>query len=328
MRLFNLIVGLMTCYIGLSGQPSFGKSSGQARDLVLLPGDSEARHQIKSLLELDSRYQLGSEWGKKTLTRSGLSSYPPSFQKAALATLRVGGATGFYVGKYNGYHLVATNHHVMPRASSCLGRDVQFKLLGKSFVCKKFFGHWTDIDFALFAIDVKNPEDIELLSEVSLNMDFDSDLYPGQELLTIGFGVANNPVRRIVGNMDSDCKVFSEQGDFRFMSDPDILNPGPYKAWSFALGCDVSHGDSGSAIVDRESGKVVGIIWTGKIPKVSRVQNSDYLSQILSENSPEIWMELNYAVPASKIKEILQEIIDQGNLDDDTSTTLQSFVSR
>ena len=215
----------------------------------------------------------------------------------------------------------------MPRASSCLGRSVKFKLLQKSFVCKKFFGHWTDIDFALFAIDVRKQEDVQLLSKFSLDIDFNAELYPGKELLTIGFGVANNPIRRIVGTMDSDCKVFSEQGDYRFMADPDVLNPGPYKAWSFALGCDVSHGDSGSAIVDRENGKVVGIIWTGKIPKDSKVQDSDYLTQVLEENSPEIWTELNYAVPASKIREVLQNIIDSGSLDEDTSETLQNLVA-
>ncbi|MFK7824118.1 MAG: serine protease [Oligoflexales bacterium] len=328
MRRIRLLTGLMIFYFGLSSQLCLGLGFSDPGELVLLPGDHEIRIDLKNLLELDARYQLGSEWGKKALSRRNLNKYPPSFQKAALATLRVGGATGFYIGEYNGYHLVATNHHVMPRESACLGRDVKFKLLEKSFVCKKFFGHWTDIDFALFAIEVNKSEDIELLSRVKLDVDFNSDLYPGQELLTIGYGVANNPIRRIVGTMDSDCKVFSEQGEFRFMADPDVLNPGPYKAWSFALGCDVSHGDSGSAIVDRESGKVVGIIWTGKIPKDSKVQDSEYLSQILEENSPEIWIDLNYAVPASKIREILQNIIDQGDLDEDISATLQNFISR
>ena len=328
MKLFPFFTGFLVSYFVFSSQVCLGSGDQDSKELVLLPGDHEVSVDSKSLLELDSRYQVGSEWGKKALTREGLDAYPPSFRKAALATLRVGGATGFYVGEYNGYHIVATNHHVMPRASSCLGRSVRFKLLEKSFVCKKFFGHWTDIDFALFAIEVNKPEDVTLLSKIKLSMDFNSQPFPGQELLTIGFGVANNPVRRIVGNIDSDCKVFSEQGDFRFMADPDVLNPGPYKAWSFALGCDVSHGDSGSAIVDRESGQVVGIIWTGKIPKASKVQNSDYLDDMLASNSPEIWMELNYAVPASKIKEFLQSLINRGSLDQDTTETLAQFISQ
>ena len=82
-------------------------------DLVLLPGDHEIRLDQKNLIQLDARYQVGSEWGKKPLSREGLKAYPASFKKAALATLRVGGATGFYIGEYNGYHLVATNHHVI-----------------------------------------------------------------------------------------------------------------------------------------------------------------------------------------------------------------------
>lgn len=326
MNRFPLLTAILISLFCLIPQACLSLGFGDPSDLVFLPGDHEISRDLKSLLNLDIRYQLGSEWGKKAVKFDDVSSYPLSFQKAALATVKVGGATGFYIGEHNGYHLVATNHHVLPRRGACLGRKVKFDMLGKSFVCKKFFGHWTDIDFALFAIDVKSQEDAQALSAISIDMDFYSQVYQGQKLLTIGFGAANNPRRQLVGNIDADCKVFSQAGDYRFMDDPDVLNPGSYKAWSFALGCDVSHGDSGSAIVDRLSGKVVGIIWTGKIPKKSKVQDSAYLSQMLSNNSPEIWMELNYAVPATKIKEVLQNLIDRGNLDEITTSTLQQLL--
>ena len=101
------------------------------------------------------------------------------------------------------------------------------------------------------------------------------------------------------------------------------LNPADYKAWSFAVGCDASHGDSGSAMVDRESGKVVGIIWTGKFPKVENVQHSDYLNKMLASNSAEIWQELNYAVPSMKIQMIIQATILNEKLDSKVKTILQ-----
>ena len=99
------------------------------------------------------------------------------------------------------------------------------------------------------------------------------------------------------------------------MPDPDALNPGTYDAWSFANGCDVSHGDSGSAMVDRKTGKPIGLIWTGKIPKSPKVQQSQYLNEILQKQSPEIWTELSYAVPAAKIREVLQAASNDSNTD-------------
>ena len=39
-----------------------------------------------------------------------------------------------------------------------------------------------------------------------------------------------------------------------------------------------------SAMVDRTTGEVVGIIWTSKIPKSDRVQNSDFLKTSRSTN--------------------------------------------
>lgn len=96
------------------------------------------------------------------------------------------------------------------------------------------------------------------------------------------------------------------------MSDPDELNTGRHQVWSFANGCDVSHGDSGSAMVDLQTGEVVGLIWTGKIPKSTRVQSSEYLEELIENPNEDIWNELSYAVPAAKIKEVLLKRIQNG----------------
>jgi hypothetical protein len=130
----------------------------------------------------------------------------------------------------------------------------------------------------------------------------------------------------MVANGDSDCKVFSPTQDFRLMPDPDALNPGTYDAWSFANGCDVSHGDSGSAMVDRKTGRPVGLIWTGKIPKSPQVQSSRYLAELAAGQSEEIWTELSYAVPASKIKEVLLSALSEGSVSPEDSALLAKVV--
>lgn len=312
--LFFLLLTFLFTKIAIAREP----------DIVLMPGDSGVDN--KSLLSLDLRYQIGSEWGKKEITLKNLKKYPQHFRNAARATVRVSGGTGFYLGKFQGKHLLASNHHVLPNAQSCLGKDVHFKILNKKYKCTKYFGHWTNIDFSLFSIDVEDEEDEIILEQNKLEFNFDQELRQNQELLTIGFGIANNPLRRLVGDTSKDCKVFSKLGEYKFMSDPDAYNPGSYKAWSFALGCDVSHGDSGSAIVDRNSGKVVGIIWTGRIPKSSKVQSSKYLDNLLKTDSSEIWTELNYAVPAEKIKEFLLEQVALNSFSKEDEEVLLQFL--
>jgi hypothetical protein len=243
---------------------------------------------------------MGDEWGKSVVTLQRLQNETPAFRRAALATARVGGATGFYLGKIGGRHLMATNHHVFTSAGNCASSLIRFPLQNISANCIEIFGSWPEIDLAIFSVQLSAAAEAEL-AVVGRNFAFDQDVYLGEPLLTIGFGVASNNARNMVANQDSDCKVFSQRDEYRLMADPDELNPGPYKAWSFANACDVSHGDSGSAMVDRVTGDVVGIIWTGRIPKISSVQSSDYLSSLLNTRSEVIWDQLSYAVPAVKM---------------------------
>jgi len=60
-----------------------------------------------------------------------------------------------------------------------------------------------------------------------------------------------------------ECQVFSR--DTRLLKDPDTLNPIKYEVQSFLHGCDVSHGDSGSHILDRDSLEVVGPFFLGQL---------------------------------------------------------------
>lgn len=275
-------------------------------------------------------YQIGDEWGKATVTPEIYAGRGGAFKRAAVATARVGGATGFYLGKFNGHHMMATNHHVMPNGRFCdLHRNVKFPIMGKQFACEKYFGHWTAIDLALFSITVTSKEDEEKLERVGRNFNFHANIYPGEELVTIGFGMFRNESRSLVFNDDGDCKVFSEKNDFRFINDPDRINPAEYKAWSFVTGCDVSHGDSGSAIVDRQSGDVLGIIWTTATQKPDRIRSSKYLDEALKKQSDDVWNWLSYAVPAQKIKAYLEEFLAANpSSDQDLVNTLHELLEK
>ncbi len=270
-------------------------------------------------------YQIGSEWGKKVVGAGDLEKSDPIFKRLAFATARYGTATAFYLGMFNGQHVMATNYHVA-EAYGCKS-TANMLMLGKKYPCKKLFGMWTDIDFALFAIEVPAKDEASLKA-VGQNFAFNLSIFPGQEIFTMGFCVAgNNGQKDLMVNQDSDCKVFSSRDEFRFMGAPDEFNPGPYKSWSFANGCDVSHGDSGSSFVDRKSGEIMGLVWTGRIPKSAKIQDSRYLDQLIKNQGDDIWAELTYSVPAIKIREHLRKVIADPKLDELTRKTIGEVIN-
>jgi len=268
-------------------------------------------------------YQIGDEWGKKPVTADMLASAGPVFERAAKATARYGGATAFYLGRFNGHFVMATNHHVS--GSECKG-EARFPLLNRSFSCERVYGDWPEVDLALFSIAVPAADEA-LLAPLGRDFAFDAPIYPGQKLLTIGFGVAGNGGRAMVADQDGDCVVFSRRGDFRLLADPDEFNPGDYRAWSFANGCDVSHGDSGSAFVDRRTGDVLGIVWTGRFPKSEAVGRSAYLLPLIGSDDPQVWSELTLSVPAAKMRERLQAAVAALPAGSDEAATLAAVLA-
>ncbi|MBS1958324.1 MAG: trypsin-like peptidase domain-containing protein [Bdellovibrionales bacterium] len=262
-----------------------------------------------------SDYRVGDVWGKHHVFESDLPAKSRVYQRMAMATgyIQVGG-TGFYLGQYNGANVVATNHHVCPTARDCVGQKIEFRLLHRVYKITKVYQSLANVDLALLEIDVPSA-DAPALKNIGKMFSVRKNTYRGEPLLTIGFGVGGNPQNYMMGTDDSDCKVFSGNGEYRHLADPDKYNPVGYRAWSFAHGCDISHGDSGSAMVDRNTGDIVGILWTGQIPKHKKYQKSANLDLLIKNPTSDVWTELNYAVTATKIGQYLYEQVqDNGAL--------------
>lgn len=271
-------------------------------------------------------YRIGDDWGKKEITGADMAKIP-ALARAAHATAKVGGATGFVIGKFGNEWVLATNYHVCSEAWDCEGRRVTFTLGNLRVPIKKFLRSYTAIDLALLTLEVAPGSTEETyLKKYARNFAFNEEFQAGEELVTVGYGTAGNPSQDLVGNWDSDCKIFSQSGDVRFMNDPDAFNPGSYSVWSIATGCDVSHGDSGSAMVSRSTGAVKGLIWTGKFPKIENIKRSTYLDEILKNNTQEIWTELNYMVPAQQILTVLKDSVQKDSLDPDVRAVIELVI--
>jgi hypothetical protein len=273
-----------------------------------------------------SDYQIGDEWGKKVVDSARRPETDPVYYRTVHATAFFNSATAFYLGRFVGQHVMATNHHVMSSDWECDGRSANFTVRKKRHRCKEFIGSWPEVDLALFTLET-NPEVDRDLQGVGGNFDFANSISADLPLLTAGFGVAGNASRQMVVNENADCRVISGDDEFRLLADPDRYNPATYKAWSFATGCSVSHGDSGSAVVSRQNGKVVGIVWTGAIPKEERVQRSSYLRELQLRRDEEVWSLLTYVVPAKKIAERLRRALTDGELTEEQQSLVRELLN-
>jgi hypothetical protein len=293
--LFGLAFLSSSCEAGQLGEPTFlgGRNSLEKVPLTAFLNGAVAD------------YQVGDIWGKTEMAR--LDQLPPYADKIAQVTARVGGGTGWFVGFFGGKGIMASNHHVCDGGRGCQkGSKVFFPLKNISLTVEDYYGSWTDTDIALFSVTVPSTQ-VEFFKDNARPFRFERDLTLDLPLMTFGFGVAGNSKRSLMGGFDEDCRVLSEET--RFIADPDEFNPGPYKVYSFANGCDVSHGDSGSAMVDRTNGDVVGIIWTGRIPKNKNAQSSDYIRQAQDSKSEFVWKEMSYGAPATEIKKVFQKVL-------------------
>lgn len=267
-------------------------------------------------------YQIGSQWGRKAFTAEDIDKIKPHLLQTAKSTAKFLGGTAFYLGYFDGKHIMATNYHVLPTALNCYSLSrADFVLEEFSLPCHKFLMSLPQIELSLFQVK-PNQAQAKKLKDLGVRFDPDSS---SRRLYGLGFGGHLNPSpgrRALLISDDEHCKEFSSE--IRLIKDPDNQNPVDYRVWSVAVGCDVSHGDSGAPVVN-ERGELVGIFWTGAFPKSSLMRNDNFLMGIES-NHPMIWKAFTYMVPFSKIREVFNTFLRQ-NPDHSMRGALKQFLN-
>jgi hypothetical protein len=299
---------------------------------------ASADHSPPTEAEVLAQLQIGPIWDKVEMDAVSLQQISEPLRRVALSTANFKHGTAFFVGIIDGNYVMATNAHVvandikdlLPGAIGKLTADpsgvcstphgyemsleqVRFGLQKKSFECQQLIGVWPSIELALFTIKV-DAADSAFFDGLGVRFDFSGPPAPGMALATFGYGEFMNPDIALMKVAGPFCKTFSPKGEFRFMSDPDEHSSGPYQVWSFAIGCNIAWGDSGSAIVDASTGHAIGLLWTGHYPKSKSVEDPKYLDYIMADQTPEIWSQLSYGSPALKIREVLRTEVKSGKL--------------
>jgi hypothetical protein len=251
-------------------------------------------------LSFAQKYQIGREWSRVPIFDR------PAYKNIAGSVGEISSsATLFYIGKIKKYHYAITNAHVCSSYSDCendfieffyhkspsgeglKGRVVKVALIEKS------------LDLALLKISFDNLKQIERLP---LALRLSNQAVSTQEpLMILGYGIHENQYGTLTVGDDQDCRTFDNQ--VRKIADPDRINPIPYRVYSLPIGCDASHGDSGSPILHKKTGGVIGLLWTGKVPKHKSMQLDTFRKLPLKF----LWSQLNYMVPAYLIRRKLEK---------------------
>lgn len=250
-------------------------------------------------------YTVGKSWDKKPIQK-----IPTKFHPYLQSIGEIGSsATTFYIGHARSKYYVITNSHVCPNKQYCLNKRVEFPYYRnqrgsslKAFVINTPIIE-TSLDFALLEIQFQN---LDTFSKPPMALKLSSKIPQYlQPLISSGYGSYENEYGVLKTEISGDCRVFSKANDLRRIADPDETNPFPFLVHSFLIGCDVSHGDSGSPILDLRTGKVLGLLWTGKMPKDKAIRTPNLTR--LPYNY--LWTQLNYAVPSFMIKRLINRYL-------------------
>lgn len=239
-------------------------------------------------------YRVGTEWSRTPVSNQIVQDLPTHEQHWVLRTGRArypgGSGTAFILGKHQNRWWALSNRHVFYSPAVCGVATFSFPMLEITARCVRRLEAWNEHDLAILEIeflDQPEPTDLPVLRLPS-SPSLDRSMW----LASAGFGVAGHENEiPLTLNRDTDCRAFS--------STPFDRQLGSEYVHSFAHGCDVSPGDSGSPIWERETGRWAGVVWSGIVPKSDLVQDSLELTRWLtlaeSQDSP-AWETLNFGV--------------------------------
>ena len=238
-----------------------------------------------------TNYINGDKWNRQPLKEAKI--HKNEINRVA----KVNNGSGFYLGRFNDKHIVATNNHVWEESNSCEKTTITFTSLNLKVPCKKLLHRWPEIDLALITIDYY--PSIDQLGTVTF-----SKIEPYQDLplLTIGRGSYKNDEDKLKVEQSEDCRILLDYSKLKKRKG----------VWTLPVGCDISAGDSGSPVYHLQTGELIGIVWGAmgrnfgySSSEIRELQQDPHFHNLLRQES-------SYIVP---FYQFLSTIIEQKLLD-------------
>ena len=279
-------------------------------------------HTSEPLEELKNANQIGDNWSRfhppysheaitQNLTSEG--------QKIVSSVGRLFG-TWIYLGRHKGEHIVATNEHVVQvlkkkqqqsrRPLSEYSITFSDSINNHQLAIGEVIGLWPEIDFALMTAKMVSPESQEFFAKNQAQIHEAHEIKKGTPLFIVGFGTKNNPNIEKTIALDGECRVFSNDGEYKSIRVQKALSPYATAVRAFAHGCDVSPGDSGSPIIHRETQKIIGVVKSSSYA-FPNYRTSGFMTELFQNPNEGIWQYMSYGVPISVIHQHLNSIKSQ-----------------
>ena len=248
-----------------------------ARSVRFQGGDVYSREKLK----IDELKEL-SEFTQSTIFRTG---------KVVNEAVRSVGTSSFLYATEDEY-VFLTNYHVMKSQRECDKSKVV--MLNQSYERKTLSCHRviavgdykSGSDHLVFTI--KKTESSTFISNLVEIRNFVNDTRIGDELSIVGFGGGRISKRKFdIGlSDDSDCVVLWGTSQIGFNKKE--MNS------VFFTGCDIRSGDSGSAVFNKRTGSLVGLLFAAA--NIKDPLTSDEIKRNLGSPYPRFYSHASYVI--------------------------------
>ena len=277
-------------------------------------------------------FRIGSQWSKVELkSLSDLKEISSEFHPVLKGTVQLMlGGSGVLLGKFEDKYVVASAAHICERnykaACPLMPLRGAFRFLDVQYRASSIIGFWPEIDLILYSIEVDPKDEIKLIG-AGANFDFSAQLDRNLSLAVSGYTLIHGFSGNLQMSYDSDCRILSNTNEVRLINDPDQLRPDKIKKWAFAMGCDVGPGDSGGPVINRETGAILGLVWTGNSSQKNSAKTSEGLTKIQHDNKSQLWNSVSYSSPAPKIAEYLKKSLLDPAVDSEKKMIIEAILN-
>lgn len=230
------------------------------------------------------KYRGGDKYSKTKVKRSLFLKSSPIVKdiiqrtgKVVVGRKHIG--TAFLYKEREDDYVFLTNYHVMKSRNQCRDSKILIKTPefgSKILICSgiiKVGKISKNTDYMYFSVS-KNRDNLFLSKLKPLKL-IDQDPLPGDKLIVAGFGAGkvSSSVYDLKITMDNDCVYF--------VGNRTIVMNGKDVEDVMFHGCDTASGDSGSAIINRDTGELVGLLFGSASQKKQKPLSSEEIEMNL-----------------------------------------------
>ncbi len=262
-------------------------------------GESWDRKPLKTVLEQDPNPILG-KLSKSYILAQYYKPLADGKEKYIYWTGSV------YFGSFDKYEVFSLPYHALiEEGSEEIVTCNNFKFSSPAIKKKKIPGHrqilsLPSVDIVFCLLDLRDTDHNLIATEIDWSQDFHEQI----ELITLGTG-SHNPSgeTEITIDFSHECRSLVPLTEAQYYG-PDKRFPGNYR---LAMGCDVSKGNSGDGVFEKQTGKYIGMVTTTSLYTFPQLASSVMDGTLETQR---LYGETSHIIPIPLIKETLEKLLE------------------